>query len=300
MKMWNNKTLAAVLTLSALLFGVNSVFAHHFWVNSFESFSHKPGHTMVSLGWGHSIPIDDILDSPNGQMTVEEYSITSPTGKKLNLTIPESVRAEPTDTSRDFDVYDGNVGMHKIALKKESTPGVYLIQGVSKAKFYTKFIDQKGRERLKLKPKNEIKNIAKVLSSVQFQVFAKSYLTIGEWQTPKPIGTDLEIIPLSDLSNVKVGDLLKFEVRFHGEPLSYSAKTEATLGAFSNNFGQADHFFLSSYIIDGKAQFRVQSKGQWIVHCYHNEEVTPDAILKDLYGKTNNVIQGATLTFHVK
>ena len=70
--------------------------------------------------------------------------------------------------------------------------------------------------------------------------------------------------------------------------------------AHSSSFGQSSGFSLLSYLQNGKAQFKVQSAGQWIVMCNHKEDVTKDGKLKNLYGKTEQVYHGATLTFNVK
>lgn len=48
----------------AVIVVASHVCAHSLWVNSFESFSHQPGHTTLSLGWGHTLPIDDGINSP--------------------------------------------------------------------------------------------------------------------------------------------------------------------------------------------------------------------------------------------
>ncbi|MDC7249176.1 MAG: DUF4198 domain-containing protein [Sphaerochaetaceae bacterium] len=287
------------ITLTILL-SASSLSAHAFWVNSFESFHHKPGHTTVSLGWGHSLPIDDILNSPNGKVIVQDFAVTTPSGKKIDLDFPKSENSEASEVSDNFDVFKSDIGLQKIALKKDSQKGVYLIQAKTEPTYYTMYTDTKDRERLKLKPLDKIKDIKKVKASIKYQAFASSYLTIGEWETPKPTGTDLEIRPLSDLSNVKVGDLLEFEVTFKGKPLSRSEKSLEFIRATSKRFGQGEKFFIASYLEKGKAQFRVQSKGQWIVDCYHKEEVTKDGVLKDLYGKATHVMQGASLTFNVK
>ena len=136
--------------------------------------------------------------------------------------------------------------------------------------------------------------------SVKYQAFAKSYLTLGKWSEQKASNKGLEIIPKTDLSNVKVGDLVEFEVLFYGKPLSVSAKSMEYITARSNAFGQNDGFSLMSYLQEGKAQFRVQTAGQWIVSCNHKDVVTKDGALKDLQGKVNAVFNGASLTFNVK
>ena len=91
-----------------------------------------------------------------------------------------------------------------MAFKKDTKPGVYQFALASRPNFYTQYIDKKGKERMLLKPRNEIKDIARVLMSVKFEAFAKSYATVGKWTNPKPLGQALEIIPRTDLSNVCV------------------------------------------------------------------------------------------------
>ena len=285
----------------ATIVTVSSLSAHSLWVNSFESFTHKPGHTTVGLGWGHALPIDDILNSPNGKVIVEEFSIIDPKGEKTALKIPSSEVAKVQKEAKSFDVYNSDVGLQKIALKKDSPKGVYRINAKSKPTYYSVFIDTKDRQRLKLKPKDKLKNVKKVLMSVKYEAFANSYLSLGDkWEEPKATNKGLEIIPKTDLSNVKVGDLVEFEVLFYGKPLHASAKGDAYITASSPSFGQPHKFSLFSKIKNGKAQFIVQSAGQWKVETKHKNKVTKDGELKDLFGKADSLINAATLTFNVK
>lgn len=292
------KKITATLLLSGIY--TSTLLAHTLWVNSFESFIHQPGHTTVGIGWGHSLPVDDIMNSVNGKVIVEKFSITSPTGKETLLKVPESKIKDPDIKTSDFDVYNADIALQKIALKTESKKGVYAIKAQSKPTVYTKYIDTKDRERLKLTTLDKIKNVKKVLMSVKYQALAKSYLTIGEWQKQKASHEGLEIIPKTDLSNVKVGDLVEFEVLFYGKPLNVSAKSMEYITASSNTFGQNDGFSLMSYIKEGKAQFRVQKAGQWVVSCNHKEAVTKEGKLKHMYGKVNSLFYGGSLTFNVK
>ena len=140
------KSLSVIAGLLLIAFS-SSAQAHSVWINSFESHAHQPSHTMVSLGWGHALPMDDILTSPNGRVAIARIE----------------------------------------------------------------------------------------------------YIT-----------------------------------------------------AHSSSFGQSDNFSLFSYLMKGKAQFRVQSSGQWMISVSHEGDVTKDGELKDLYGKTDIVYHGATLTFNVK
>jgi len=295
----NMKKIITILT-GLLLATASLAQAHSLWINSFESYAHKPLHTIISLGWGHALPMDDILSSPNGRIAIESFELLDPTLKKTDLLIPEFKLSKPDLTTDNFDLFAADLGVQKIALKKESAEGVYQFSAVSKPTFYTQFIDKKGNTRLKLKPKNEVKDIKKVLMAVKYQAFAKSYLTVGKWTNPKPLGHGLEIIPHTDLSNLHVGDLVEVDVLFYGNPLDFTPKSVEYITAHSSGFGQSDGFSLFSYIMKGKAQFRVQSSGQWKISVSHKEDVTKEGPLKDLYGKADQVYHGASLTFNVK
>lgn len=286
--------------LLVLLLLASGVHAHSVWINSFESHAHKPHHTMVSLGWGHVLPMDDILTSPNGRVEIESFDLIDPKMKKHELIKPPFVMSSPEKTTENFDLYAADLATQKIALKKGSEPGVYQLSAVSKASFYTQYIDSQGRQRLKMSPRDQVSDIAKVLMSVKYQAFSKSYMTLGEWVNPEPLGHGLEIIPRSDLSNLHVGDLVEVDVLFYGQPLNATAKSIEYITAFSSSFGQSDGFSLFSYIKEGKAQFRVQSSGQWVIGVSHKDDVTEDGPLRDLYGKASQVYHSASLTFNVK
>jgi len=295
MKLIKNITLTTVL-------GLSSLSAHTLWVTSMESFTHKPGHTTVGLGWGHSIPFDDVLNGP-AKVIVEEFSVTSPNKEKTLLDIPEMKEYKPTKTAKDFEVYDAQLGLQKIALKKDSTQGTYLIQAKTKPTFYTRYVDNKDRKRMKLKPKNEVEGIKKLLFSVKFEVQANTYLTLGKWTEQKATGKGLEVIPKSDLSNLKVGDMVKFQVLLHGKPLDSYIKIgqgHAFISAESSDFGAGKGYSLMAGIGNGMAQFEVQSTGQWRLMVNHGQIVTKDGPLKDLYGKVDTVVYSSPLTFYVK
>ncbi len=303
--MRKRKKLTISLFLMACIFS-SAVFAsfanaHFFWVNSFESHAHQPPHAMVTLGFGHTIPMGDIFTAPNAaRMNVDKFELFDPALKKTELIKVKSEITEAKITSENFDIFPADLAAQKIALKKDSLQGVYQLSAISEANFYTAYIDNKGRTRIKLKPKDEIDDIKQVKGSFKNQSFAKSYITLGKWTNPKPLGHKLEIIPLTDLSSVHVGDMVEVEVLFYGEPQSTTGQNNINITAGSNTFGLDDGFTLQSYLIKGKAQFRVQSKGQWLISTFKEEVITKDGKLKDLYGKADKVYHTATLTFNVK
>ncbi|MCG8552832.1 MAG: DUF4198 domain-containing protein [Desulfobacterales bacterium] len=290
-------TFKITITTLASLFIATTVYAHSLWVNSFDSFFHKPGHTMTSIGWGHVLPIDDLPNSVNGRINIDRFELFDPALNKTALNIPPCQVAKPTQSTANVDIYTADVAMQKIALKENSAPGVYQIGAVSVPTFYTKYIDKKGRTRMKMKPLNEVKDVDKIIFSAKYQAFAKSFMTLAPWSQPQALGHGLEIIPRTDLSNLHAGDLVEVDVLFNGKPL---VGEMAAITAYSNNFGQPDGFTLSCSLKKGKGQFRVQSSGQWVIFTKHKDKVTEDGPFKDLYGKTTMVARSASLTFTVK
>jgi len=293
------KRITTVLII-ALLLTAPMAHAHSVWINAFESHAHGGHNAMVSLGWGHALPMDDILTSPNGRIAIEQFDLLDPALKKTKLLKPDFKVAKPELSNGDFDLFAADLGAQKIAMKKDGSQGVYQLSAVSQPTFYTQYIDKSGKTRMQLKPKSELKDIKKVLMAVKYQAFAKSCLTVGKWTDHKPLGHGMEIIPRTDLSDLHVGDLVEVDVLFYGKPLTATAKSIEYITAHSSSFGQSDGFCLMSFIRDGKAQFRVQSSGQWMIGASHKDDVTEDGPLKDLYGKAEQVYHSASLTFTVK
>ncbi|MCP4118488.1 MAG: DUF4198 domain-containing protein [Desulfobacteraceae bacterium] len=291
------RTFIAFVLLAFVM--VSQARAHNLWINCFESYAHKPGHALISLGWGHGLPMDDILNSSTGKIRLATFQVVDPSGLASDLGTPVTEVSEPSMSNVNFTLFAGDNALQKLAFKETMAPGVYQLSATSRPAFYTQYVDTKGRTRLKMKPKSECKNVDKVLMSVKYQAFAKAFITHGPWQPPKPLGHGLEIIPSTDLGKVKEGDLVRVEVLFYGKPLTTTAKSQEYITASGSGFGQKDGFSLFSDIVDGKAQFRVQSPGQWRIIVKHKEDVSNDGSLKELVGKADQVYHAATLTFDV-
>ena len=293
------KKISLIIFLS-LVFAASAAHGHSVWINSFESQAHQAPHAIVSLGWGHALPMDDILNSPNGRIEIERFELLSPDLTSTPLLKRELQEGKPDLVAKNFELFHADLAAQKVALKKDSAPGVYQFSAVSKPGFFTQYVDGAGRTRLQMKPLDEVPDVSRVLMSVKYQAFAKAYLTVGQWADPKPLGHGLEIVPRTDLSDLRPGDLVEVEVLFSGQPLNSTAKSMEYITAQSSGFGQSDGFALISYIIDGRARFRVQSAGQWIIMVNHKDDVTADGPLKELSGKAEQAYHAASLTFQVK
>jgi uncharacterized GH25 family protein len=276
------------------------VMAHTLWINLYESFAHPPGHAMVSLGWGHAVPMDDLLVSEAGSISLATFDLIDPELNRTALPMPETKMEDVIETTSGMTTQCGDLGIRKLSLTYKTKPGTYQVVATSRVDFFTKYLDKKGKQKMVTKPLDEVKDASKVLFSVKYKSFAKAFMAVKKWTDPKPLGFDLEIMPLTDLSNVHVGDLVSFQVTFMGKPIVISPKNVIYLTATSNSFGGPDNFFLAAYIMNGKAQFRMPSAGQWVANVYVKQDVTPESNLKELVGKCTTVYYAGTISFNVK
>ncbi len=291
------KYIIPLLTVFWLAANSSVSFGHTFWVNAFDSTAHQPRHVLVTLGYGHSFPLDDLLT----ELTLKSFTLYDPELKATPLPLPMVQQAATIKLDNHLQVVSGDLAARKIILGKDCPSGVYQVSAESKDNYWTYYIDEKGRQRWAAKPMNEMTEAQKILRGMRYHPFAVSYFTVGKWQTPKSLGQDLEIIPMTDLSKVHAGDLVKFKVLFMGKEL----KTDPTLSieyitARSDAFGARENFSLSSVLFDGKGQFRLPCAGNWLVNVYTRQNVTKNNELKHLAKKCTTVLYSSSITFTVK
>lgn len=291
------KKIVGSLAAFALFFIVmGTAQAHSLWVTLFESHTHQPGHVISALGWGHTAPIDDLLTSPNGSASLEEYYVMSPDGKKFSLGVP--TQEKKLDKHEPYThISDSDAGIRKIDILKESPEGTYQVVAKNKEGFFTRYINTKGKMRMSPKPVNALEDVKDVIEGVKFTMVGKSFYKVGTWTTPKKLGTELEIIPTCDLTNVHAGDMVTFDIFFMDKPVTTDSNAINYMTLTSDTFGGPDGFFLSSYIMNGKAQFRIPQNGHWVANVYIAQDVAKNASLKKFEKQCSKVFSGATVSF---
>jgi len=294
------KRVSIIATAAAALLISANAMAHSLWVNLNESFAHPPGHAISSIGWGHAMPLDDFLASDWGNVEIGRYEIISPDNKATAIPLPVIKKEKVTHSKGGMDLEGGDLGLRKFTLTDKTQKGTWQVITDSKATYFTQYVDKKGKVKMVTKPMDKIRDAASFNFSTRYKAEAKSYMAIGKWSTPEKAGHDLEITPTCDLSNVKAGELITFNVALKGKKLNCDMDGMNFLNATSNTFGGPDHFFLSSNIMDGKAQFRIPTAGAWCVSIMVKKDVTADNELKELDGKCTTVYYSSTLTLTVK
>lgn len=284
-----------------LLIGFSSsAQAHMFWINLYESFSHPPGHTIVSLGYGHAIPMDDLLVSKGATLRLATYELVDPDLGRTQLPKPSMENKEGLKTNPGIIVHSGDLGIRKLSLTDKTKPGTYQVVAISKSDFYTLYKNKKGKRKWEIKPMNEIEDAEKIIHSVKYKALAKAFFSVKNWTDPKPLGLDLEIIPKTDLSNVHVGDVVQFQINLMGRPFSSKPNKIERITATSNSFGGPDGFFLAANIYRGKAQFRMPAAGQWVVSVNLMQEVKSEEDFKKLVDKCTAIGYVSSISFNVK
>ena len=103
-----------VACLLALIFNTPLAHAHLFWINAFESQGHQSQHALISLGWGHSLPMDDILVSYSARISIDRFELLDPQLKQTDLIKPTSKLSETYLTTSDFDLIAADLGTQKV------------------------------------------------------------------------------------------------------------------------------------------------------------------------------------------
>lgn len=288
-----------VMAAILLVFLSSSVSAHMLWINLYEGSNYPVRHIVASLGYGHTIPMDDLLTTKGAECSLATYELIGPGGKRVQLPMP-SIEPKKIETISGITMHCGDIGVRKLDLSDKTNPGTYQVVATSKSDFYTFYEDEKGKRKWDFKPMNEIEGARKIIQSVNYKTSAKAFFSVQNWTDPKPIGIDLEIIPITDLTNIRVGDVVQFQINFMGNPFSSKPDKREYITAVSNSFGGPDDFFLSAIIYRGKAQFRMPAAGQWVVSVGIMEEVTSEDNFKELVGKCSSVGYVTTISFNVR
>jgi uncharacterized GH25 family protein len=106
------------------------------------------------------------------------------------------------------------------------------------------------------------------LASNKYEKFTKLVVNANQDHT-QPLGHRLEIVPIDDLSTVKVGDTIKVRVLYDGAPLA--TKVMATYLGFTDI---ADSYaWLTDGRDEGVAAVKITSPGIWLVRAQHEAEV---------------------------
>ncbi len=253
--MKKSKAIVTVVLCLSMCLIAGAAYAHVAWIICPEA---KAGEKLaMELLYGHDFPEGDKL----GLEDLTETYVVGAKGKiKTALGADKKFRTE-----------------------KPLAAGSYVVAGGTKAKFYTK--SPAGYVN---KTKDQVPEAIKCFRSVKF---AKAIVNLGgkAGDVSKPLGQDLEIVPLANPAGIKAGGELPVKVLLAGKPLA-NAEVTATFAGFSKERAMA---FYAKTNPDGIVKVKLWHSGLWLVQVSHKSPYKDQAKC-DVLGKA------ATLTFKIK
>lgn len=285
---------------AALLLGASTASAHGLWITVNAPYaSHGARHVVALLGFGHSHPVDDLLALPGDALQLAFYDLIAPDGQRRSLGMPDMRYVEPAGTAGGLQLQAGDLGVRKLIVPPDARSGTYQLVAESRPFVTTRYRDGSGTVRSAMRGIDEIEDAAEILFSVRFQTSAKAYYRLESATAPAPVGLELEIMPLSDVSRVRAGDLVEFQVLLRGEAITTDADFEHVMQASSSAFGLWDGMTLRSAIYGHKARFRFPAPGQWHLFADVRELVADSPGLAQYRGKVRAVYHSSSLTLDV-
>ncbi|MCK4308055.1 DUF4198 domain-containing protein [candidate division WOR-3 bacterium] len=266
------KTIRRISMISLILWASGFAYGHMMWLNSsnyYPGFHPKSGaSTIIYFGWGHRYPVGDFLDQ---EMFLEKFYFVCPRCGKLHPLNP-------------------NPGGFLATQVKFEESGSYWVCAELKSGFYTMYM-KKGKMHHELGPKTGLKN---VIMSLWYKQWAKALINVGVEDTfayNKPVGHEIEIVPLKNPMTLREGDFLPIQVLFKGKPVSF-CEVHATYSGFSTG---EEFAYATSTDREGKAKIRILHYGIWLVKA--EKQLPPEVKLRD---KCDMLHYTATFTFEVK
>ena len=237
-----------------------SAYAHTMWLNvtdySPKIFSHPKyapeprAKTVVYFGWGHRYPVAD----PLSDKYLGDFSLIKPDGAKEKLT-------------------PGEGGFRATVIKTKKEGGL-IVAATIKPGFYGEVEGKKDFYKL------------------HYAQYAKALINVGEVSGnpfSTPVGHRLEIIPLKNPNQLRLGDWFEFKVLFDGKPARRAEICACSL------FSSTGESIITRTDNKGEGRTRVlHYYGPWIIKA---EIKLPPT--KEMQDRCKELHYTATLTFAV-
>lgn len=158
--------------------------------------------------------------------------------------------------------------------------GTYRITATYKPTFWAKDVTGKWSQ-------NNLKTAPQSVYCEETQMFGKAIVTVGtqfDMQAAiKPVGQELEIVPLSNPNNLQAKALLPIQVLYQGKPLAGAMVTATSdVLASMDPTAMEQHRDINGYAAktgkDGKTNFIPLVNGRWKVKVVHETPYTDTAI----------------------
>lgn len=245
--------------------------SHVLWINVVPQ---AEEHVIVSLAYGDFLPHSELMATDWGAMTVKSYELVTPAGERSSLE-PPVVKTQPKKSATGNVTIEGtgDTGIRKVSFSPQTTKGTYQAIAQTPVFQYTKYRDRAGAEHYSDEPPEKLPDAVKILDRSFEVMFMKATFSVGGWSEPQPVGQLFEIVPLTDLSEAKVGDVVRFKVLFDGRawvPQGISPQ----LTAHNSAFGDTSGVYVP--LAFGEGSFRLTHAGLWKINARFRASVGND------------------------
>ena len=185
-------------------------------------------------------------------------------------------------------------GLHSYMVDYD-TPGTYVLAAETNPGFYTVYIDQKGRERHVIRPKNVIMDQAREIKmSLYSRQYTKTYVICGSPSPtfPARIGLPLELVPATDITRLKSGDVLELKVFFNEKPYAGQGTWDATYNGYSTE--SEDTAYPKTTVTGDTVRIPIPLPGRWFVRYSIKTEAQGSEM-----AQFSHLKQTATLVFQI-
>lgn len=252
-----------LLGATALLSGtclISAAHAHTMWINVIPE---HESHVIASFAYGDVMPGSELLTPDWWPMHVESYELVAPDGGRSSLGVPKLVTQKKELLASGLQVQPGgDTGRRKFIINARSDKGTYQLVArtpVARLVFYR---DEQGEEQYIDQNLTTVPEGVEITRRQLGVNLMQAVFAVGGWTEPAPVGLPLEIVPLSDLHEVGVGDKVRFKVLLNGRAFNPSVG-EAEITAYNMSFG--DRWGLHSVLKYGEGEFRLSEAGLWRV-----------------------------------
>ena len=214
------------LLVASLLCTASLAQAHDLWVTAPATLS--PSETLkADLSYSHDFPYPDEI--PADRLHIfEPLHITSPDGTKKDL------------------VQQGK--NYQYVSESQLAKGSYVITANYRPTFWSEFADDTWAQ-------GDLTKNPTAVACQQAQMFGKSIVVVDGGENleaiSRPIGQELEIVPLANPNSAKVGKLFPVRILFQGKPLADEIVT-ATADTIALMDEEATHDHREPQIFSGK------------------------------------------------
>ena len=237
------------LLVASLLCTASLAQAHDLWVTAPATLS--PSETLkADLSYSHDFPYPDEI--PADRLHIfEPLHITSPDGTKKDL------------------VQQGK--NYQYVSESQRAKGSYVITANYRPTFWSEFADDTWAQ-------GDLTKNPTAVACQQAQMFGKSIVVVDGGENleaiRRPIGQELEIVPLANPNSAKMGKLFPVRVLFQGKPLAdeivtATADTIALMDEEATHDHREPQIFSGKTDKEGKVNFIPLVEGFWKVKVKH-------------------------------